>query len=270
MNTPVHNSSTNSLLNTPLKYNEAPWVKNTYGNNILEFRTKGFTIIKDVFEPDSVDAYREEMEKDLVKNERGYLTLPLNSDHSIAPILAPRIRKILPLAVSKPPYVCHATYLSEVFTIGKENPGGPEKDAHKGWHKDGRHYIEGPVEPYFELVSILFYFRDMKEDADGPTQIVVGSHLTNDNPFHGEGRIESFRPRKQDAVLWVAKVWHRALPRRKEGKRLFFLYRFCQPLVENEIPTELPGARGRLWEATDDPALKFYLGGLYQPYSSSQ
>tara|TARA_Y100000815_G_C13219281_1_gene453682 strand:+ start:191 stop:955 length:765 start_codon:yes stop_codon:yes gene_type:complete len=254
-------------MKTPLKYNEEPLMDNHFGNNILELRTKGFTILRDLFEPDSVDAYREEMEKDLIEDENGTLSLSPDSDHSISPILAPRLRQVLPLAVSKPPYICHATYHSEAWSIRRGSPDAPEPDSHFGWHKDGRHYIEGPVEPYFELVSLTFYFRDIEDDADGPTQAVVGSHLTNDNPFHGDGRVEIFKPRKQDAVLWFQKTWHRPLPRRKKGNRYFFLYRFCPPLIENEIPTELPGARGRLWEETNDPALKFYLGGLYQPSS---
>tara|TARA_B100000809_G_scaffold265435_1_gene324261 strand:+ start:1525 stop:2169 length:645 start_codon:yes stop_codon:yes gene_type:complete len=213
--------------------------------------------------------YREEMQKDVITNEQGYLTLPTESDHSIAPILAPRLRQFLPHATSRPPLLCHASYLNEFWSIEKNRPDTPEIDPHAGWHKDGRHFIEGPVEPYFELVSTTFYFRDIDDDADGPTQIVIGSHLTNNNPYYGDGRVESFKPRKQDAVLWFAKTWHRALPRRKEGNRIFFLYRFCPPLVGNEIPRELPGARGRLWEETDDPALKFYLGGLYQPPRTS-
>ncbi|MCJ8329035.1 MAG: phytanoyl-CoA dioxygenase family protein [Lentisphaeria bacterium] len=254
--------NTDIPLKTALKFTE-PIDNVNFGNNILELRTKGFTTVKDVFEPDSVDAYVQEMEKDLVDDGHGSLQLPVDSDHAIAPILAPRIRQVMALAVSKPPYICHPTYLNEYLSVFKETPDAAELDPHDGWHKDGRHYIEGPVEPYFELATITFFFRDMKEEADGATQVVVGSHVTNANPYHGDGRVVSVKPRKQDALLWFSKVWHRWMPRRKEGKRYFFLYRFAPPLIENEIPTELPGARGRLWEATDDPALKFYLGGLY-------
>ena len=193
MNKISNNCSVEDSLKTPLLYNEAPIGGNYLGNNILELRTKGFTILRNVFERDSVDAYREAVEEELLENDEGRDYLPEEADLALAPILAPRLREILPHAVSKPPIIVHATLDSYIQSISKARKHKPAKthDPHKGWHKDGRHYIEGPVEPYFNMVSVTTYLRDLDEDEDGPTQVVVGSHLCNDNPFHGDGRVQA-------------------------------------------------------------------------------
>jgi hypothetical protein len=107
------------------------------------------------------------------------------------------------------------------------------------------------------------YFRDMTV-ADGPTQVVPGSHVDPAlSPYDGSP-VESFLPRKQDVVLWDQRLWHRGAPRTAEGDRIFALYGFyALPRFDQNHPVQMPRALAQLWDDATDPRDRLYLGGIW-------
>lgn len=51
-----------AFLTPALAFNDEPYHANNRGNTLLKFREQGFAVASGVFQPDTVDAFREQLE----------------------------------------------------------------------------------------------------------------------------------------------------------------------------------------------------------------
>ena len=104
----------------PLRFNDALYPWNQLGNILAEYRAKGFVILRDVFERDSVDAFLESVLSAAVKNEHRRWELPEDRREIVWPLYAPRIRQVLPPALS-PAAIPPRPSLVEASWLGSAN-----------------------------------------------------------------------------------------------------------------------------------------------------
>ena len=243
----------------PLRFNDTPYHWNQLGNILAEYRAKGYVILRGVFERDSVDEFLECVLAAAVKNEHGRCELPEDRREIVWPLYAPRIRQVLPPALS-PAVIPPRPSLLEASWVFAE----PNQEVSRQWHKDQRHEgISGREYQYPLNVHLGMYFRDMEHD-DGPTEVVPGSHWDDSRNPYNDSPIEQFLPRKEDVVLWDQRCWHCASTRRKTGLRVFGIFGFY-PIVRYQ---ESPGFKmktsvARAWMEADNPVDETFFGGQW-------
>ena len=205
-----------------LKFVEEPYPLRHLGNLLAQFRAKGFVVLPNVFERESVDGFRQEVEAAVVKNPGGRLELPEDRPELVYPLRAPRIRAPLCGALSPSQIATKASVFETAWLISQS---GKMTDD---WHKDRQHDVGMPGNEYhYPLgVHLGIYYRDMEDIEDGPTAVVPRSHQDQSlNPYNGSAQ-ELFLARKEDVVMWDQRLWHRANSRQKEGWRIFTIYGF--------------------------------------------
>src|SRR5688572_408425 len=118
-----------------LRFNESPYHANHVGSIALEFREKGYAVLYDVFDRNSVDEYRAQVEESIQTRENGGLFLPPDSPLAVAPTYAPRLRQILPPVLSPAlmrPY-------PSLFEVAWLISAGEKPQGAFHWHKDRGH-----------------------------------------------------------------------------------------------------------------------------------
>ncbi len=211
---------------------EEPYSDEVRKGLLQDLKTKGYCVLPDVWERDSVTQYerrirtlagpgaRYGVHANAIPEERQAESwwLPNDCPEFIEPIRAPRIRSMLPAALIPSPQP-----RSKIQCFEQAWVVDPKQDA-QHWHKDYSHSGSSPSEKlehylYPENIYIACYYRDMTE-ADGPTQVIPGSHLdpalipadidlkqynvdwpVTTTPF------ESFTCRKQDCIVWDQRLW---------------------------------------------------------------
>ena len=205
-----------------LKFVEEPYPLRHLGNLLAQFRAKGFVVLPNVFERESVDDFRQEVEAAVVKNQGGRLELQDNRPELVYPLRAPRIRAPLCGALSPSQIATKASVFETAWLISQSG------EMTDDWHKDRQHDVGMPGQEYhYPLgVHLGIYYRDMEDIEDGPTAVVPRSHQDQSlNPYNGSAQ-ELFLARKEDVVMWDQRLWHRANSRQKEGWRIFTIYGF--------------------------------------------
>ena len=250
------------MIEPSLRFNESPYHINDARNLHLQFQEQGYVILRGVFQRDSVDAYREQVEAAVVTNEHGRLLLPGDSPLCIAPTFAPRIRQMLPGALSASSMKPHPSLFEVAWLI---SPSGPPISADKGWHKDRDHEgMPGREYHYPKDVHLGMYFEDMTPEH-GPTQAIARSHRDPTlSPFSG-AEVTSFLPRKEDVVLWDQRIWHRGTPRTLPGLRIFAIFGFYSIPIYGEDRREMQEAQRRAWLDAPDHSERVFYGGPFVP-----
>ena len=165
-----------------LKFVEEPYPLRHLGNLLAQFRAKGFVVLPNVFERESVDDFRQEVEAAVVKNQGGRLELPEDRPELVYPLRAPRIRAPLCGALSPSQIATKASVFETAWLISQS---GKMTDD---WHKDRQHDVGMPGNEYhYPLgVHLGIYYRDMEDIEDGPTAVVPRSHQDQSlNPYNG-------------------------------------------------------------------------------------
>jgi len=248
-----------------LKFVETPYHANILAGYLLEFRERGFVVMRDVFARDSVDVYRTQIEAGIVRREDGKFVLPTETELAIAPTRAPRLRSILPGALSPALMQPHPALFEVAWLI--QSPNSTERAL--GWHKDRNHEgLTGSEYHYPADVHIGMYFEDTTEET-GPTQAIERSHrdLTR-SPYNG-GEPVSFLCRKQDVVLWDQRLWHRATERKAPGYRIFGLFGFYPAPTYHGAPYKMTGGQREAWLSATDPSDQVFYGGTFAPERQS-
>ena len=154
-----------------------------------ELKVRGFCVLPDVYERDSVTAFEA-----VIRSKAGPGALfdvhaqPITSDNEkrwwlpndapelVEPIRAPRIRSFLKRALipAKEPRSKIQVFEAAWLVDPGDGPGH--------WHQDYPHSGEPgqKLEHYLypENIYVACYFRDMAV-ADGPTQVIPGSHVVS-------------------------------------------------------------------------------------------
>lgn len=246
-------------MKTPsLRFVEKPYDSNRLHNYLLRFRARGFVVLPDVFERDSVDAFLEEVKSALGKNESGDWHLPDDRSEMVWPIRAPRLLPALQGALSPSRMTPRISVFETAWLIRESQEKRGE------WHKDRQQEGMPGQEYHYPLgVHLGIYFLDMEKE-DGPTQIIPCSHMDqNLNPYNGS-EVEQFTPRKQDVVLWDQRCWHQATPRTKEGLRVFAIFGFESINSFKPYPLQsMPRALARAWLEAEGSEYESYYGGRW-------
>lgn len=243
-----------------------PYDQNTVGNLLIRYQAQGFVVAPSVFERDSVDAYREQIEAALVPDANGRLMMPPDSPLSIAPTRAVRLRQLVTGALHHGHMPPHPSLFEVSWLIA---PPAPPLDPHVGWHKDRDHEgMPGDDYHYPRDVHFGMYFADMTPEQ-GPTQILPRSHRdTAINPYEPGCEPVSFLCRKEDVVLWDQRTWHRGTSRTLPGgHRIFALFGFYALPVYGPRYRQrtMPAAQRDAWLNSEDPEERVFYGGLYAP-----
>ena len=162
-----------------LRFNEQPYNFNEGGNILAQFRGRGWAVLRNVFDRDSVDAFRELL---LSRCEPPSLStaklgaryvLPDDAPETVAPLYAPRLRQILPQTLSAPRTIGQprASLVEASWII--EHEGSPEsapESPRRAWHKDQQHEGIGSGGYEYPLdVHLAIYLQDVESLECGPT-----------------------------------------------------------------------------------------------------
>ena len=243
-----------------LKFVEEPYPLRHLGNLLAQFRAKGFVVLPNVFERDSVDGFRQEVEATVVKNPGGRLELPEDRPELVYPLRAPRIRAPLCGALSPSQIATKASVFETAWLISQSG------EMTDDWHKDRQHDVGMPGNEYhYPLgVHLGIYYRDMEDIEDGPTAVVPRSHQDQSlNPYNGSAQ-ELFLARKEDVVMWDQRLWHRANSRQKEGWRIFTIYGFYAVQAFQGYPIrQMAKALAQAWIESKGTADEVFYGGAF-------
>ena len=241
-----------------LEFSEEPYGPNQLGNILAQFRARGFAVLPAVFKRDSVDAFREEVEAAVEKDEDGRLFLPDDCMEMVWPLRAPRLRAPLQGALS-PSQMAPQVSVFETSWLVRESG-----DMRGDWHKDREQEGMPGQEYHYPLcVHLGIYYRDM-EPEDGPTGVIPGSHQDQKlNPYNGS-REELFLAKKEDVVMWDQRLWHRAHGRSKPGLRVFSIYGFhaVQAFQAYKL-RQMPRSLANAWVDAKGTEDEVFYGGAY-------
>jgi len=247
-------------LEPSLKFVEEPYPLRHLGNLLAQFRAKGFVVLPNVFERESVDGFRQEVEAAVVKNQGGRLELPEDRPELVYPLRAPRIRAPLCGALSPSQIATKASVFETAWLISQSG------EMTDDWHKDRQHDVGMPGQEYhYPLgVHLGIYYRDMEDIEDGPTAVVPRSHQDQSlNPYNGSAQ-ELFLARKEDVVMWDQRLWHRANSRQKEGWRIFTIYGFYAVQAFQGYPIrQMAKALAQAWIESKGTADEVFYGGAF-------
>ena len=237
---------------------------NDRGNLLLHFRERGFAVLKNVFQRDSVAAYLEQVKGQVVAGPTPSVPLMLKMDSSVAvwPAKAPRLRHVLRGAFSSWISEPQVALLNPGWLI---RPANPDPKIVHDWHKDADHLGVGNIGSYQypSVVHALMYFTDMTP-AHGPTHVIPRSHRDPTLSPFGGAQEEPLLCEKSDVVLWDQRTWHRGAARTVEGLRIMALFSFY-PLPINDTPRPMPEAQRAAWLSSTDATDKITFGGPFEP-----
>lgn len=246
---------------TALKYNSTPYSEIEIDGFIQEFQEKGYAVLPNVFERESVKLFKQELKEVMTFDGLTY-TIPDDSPQYIAGALAPRGRQILPFALShsvaKPMPVIHTTI---IVIETDETRGQYAPDWHKDRQPDG---MPGNEYHYPSDVFLAFYFEDIDENH-GPTQIIPGSHRDiNLLPNCGETE-ESILLNMEDALLIDQRAWHRGVPRKAPGTRFVIVYGMYALPHHYSVTFQMPKVQLQHWMNAEKLTDRVYFGGPFAP-----
>ena len=250
------------FLTPALQFNETPYHPNDSGNLLLQFREQGFALLRNVFESNSVDAYREQMKSFVVAIDSPNNPLELRCEDPISlyPGRAPRLLQVLRGAfmpwISEPsPVMLHSGWLLR--------PSNPEEHLVHDWHKDADHVGASCTDGYThpQLVHTAIYFEDMTPEM-GPTYVIPRSHRDPKlSPYAGAAEAP-FLPAKGDVVIWDQRLWHRASPRTASGIRILCIYGYCGVPLSSR-PMAITPARREAFNSATTGQERLLLGGPF-------
>ena len=248
------------MKNSSLRYNQNLFPDSEIKKLIHQFKQKGFVILPNVFERESVKKFKTELEEIMFHNGISY-TIPDNSPHYMAGALAPRGRQILPHSLSdsiaKPMPSIHTT----IIVIETDKTNGYAPDWNKDRQPDG---MPGKEYHFSSDVFLAFYFEDITEEH-GPTQIIPGSHQDNTlNPYN-DSKVESILLNMEDALLIDQRAWHRGISRKAPGTRFVIVYGMYALPQHYGTTFQMPHAQIHHWMNADNLNDRVYFGGPFAP-----
>lgn len=134
---------------------------------------------------------------------------------------------INPAALAMARWLCgQSTIMAGASSIVK--PGNEENRHHLPMHNDN-HGVPPPMSQYAHWCNTSWVLTDYREEEDGPTVFIPGSHLFGRAPLNHEAaywKAESpyqplpLRAEPGSLAVWHGATWHGSLPRTKPGLRV--------------------------------------------------
>lgn len=244
-----------------LEFVEELYTKEEVDSMMTVFRDKGWVILPDVLKRESVDPFREQLEKLVINTGTGY-TIPHECPHYVHATYAPRGRQVLPYSLShsqaKPKPCLHTT----IVIIQKDGDTSYIPDWHKDREPDGM-----PSKEYHYPMDVFlaFYFEDIT-DEHGPTEVMPGSHRDiTMTPARKELPVDTVYCRKQDALLIDQRTWHRGTPRTVAGTRFLIVYGiYALPFYYVHL-AHMPVSQRQAWINARNSNDRVFFGGPFAP-----
>lgn len=244
-----------------LRFVDSPYHANTQENLLAEFRETGFVVLPDVFERDSVDAFRAEV-VGLIDRRDKRMALADDAPHRVWPVRAPRIRNVIRGALSPDEMFPVPSLFEDAWLISPAVEPGVKTG---GWHKDRSHRGMPGNEYHYPLnVHLAVYFDDMSP-AHGPTAAIPRSHRDPSLSPQAGSKTQLFLPRKQDVVLWDQRCWHSATGRTIPGERILAIFGFYPTPVfgASGLPRLMSASQRAAWMEAESPEDQIYFGGAF-------
>lgn len=245
-----------------LKFVEEPYDDATANGILRQFRERGWALLPDLFERDSVEPFVEQIHaaKRLVGNE---WRMPDDHPLYVWAARAPRIRQLLAPSLS---HSHEAPPVPSLFrTLWVLQAAGESEHVIPRWHKDYEPECMPGKEYHYPLaVFVTIYFEDQQEGY-GPPEIVPGSHWDLSlTPWSGAPQ-ETMLSRKQDGILLDQRTWHRGTPRTVPGSRLLAMYGYYALPLFYTSPLRMPRAQRMEWENARTREDLGFWGGFFMP-----
>jgi len=244
------------------KFIKEPYPEDDVTRMVSEFQVKGYTILRNVFERESVKEFNQQLEELKYFNGISY-TLPDDCPHYIHGALAPRGRQLLPYLLSnsqaKPMPVIHTT----IIVIETDEAKGYAPEWHKDRQPDG---MPGKEYHYPQDVFFAYYFEDVDEEH-GPTQIIPGSHRDVNLRPNTDAPVESILLNREDALLIDQRAWHRGISRKVSGTRFVIVYGIYGLPHYYSTNVYMPHIQRDLWIKSTSLKDRVYFGGPFAPPS---
>ena len=251
-----------SFLRPELKFTEEVLHPNSRGNILAKFREKGFAVVPGVFQRDSVDGFRAQIESLVEEGESPDQPLRLESDDPILvhPAAAPRLINMLKgtfMAWNNEP---HPVLFHPAWVI---KPSNPDKPLVHDWHKDADHEGKSNIHGYSRptIVHVNMYFEDMTVER-GPTYAIPRSHRDPGiSPYDGASE-EPLICQKGDAGIWDQRLWHRGSSRIEKGVRIVAIFGFYSVPTGAERWTVNPSQKHAYMAAKSDQEKTLFGGPI--------
>lgn len=214
------------------------------------FRRDGIVLLRGLFDADTVARVRAITDRAIdQKADDTYVQVVqsapvLRNTQSLDPLFGE-------LLVRPPLPELNLALLGPGYGFCGQNVIRSDRDqAISGWHVDGT--VEFPISggltrhdarqfmPVF-WYSVQIALSDILDPADGPTEVVPGSHYSGQHPpeackdpqtrevpsFEGQGPVPVLC-RAGDAYLFNHQLWHRGAPNRSGKRRYLMQNQYCQ------------------------------------------
>lgn len=253
-----------------LQFNEPLNEPNMEGIYLSQFREKGWVTLPHVFDPDSVDEFRAQVESAIRPGSVPWIPLELPDDSPLAvwPAKAPRLLEFLKRCL---PHAALPVFPVLIRSGWIVRPSNSEAKHVHDWHKDGDHEnvscANGYAPPNF--LHVAMYFEDMTPEC-GPTWAINRSHRDGKlSPFE-EGFVQTpFSPGKADVVVWDPRLWHCGGARTKNGTRICAVFNYVGVIVNGTQSTASPSQQKAYFQAQND-AEKILYGGQFVPFREEE
>jgi hypothetical protein len=207
---------------------------------IERFHRDGFLFLQNVLTPETVDRLKSDLDQRLAE-EGNYMggSFQLQTrmfESSEANLRLFEMEPIVTFAEKLIANVCHVIHNNSFRT--------PSGEGITTWHQDdASHYIVTHGEPPTNvrlpvlLFSCNYYLTDVDEVAQGPTQLVPGSHLFGAGPppsLEGtpwEERVFHCIGGAGSVIMFNNQVWHRGAPNFSERTRYVTQVSYARRLI---------------------------------------
>lgn len=209
-------------------------------DNVVELQRDGFTVIRDVVDPETVRRARDSIIRLAVgshnRTRRRDAIQPFRHDPLFLDLL------VEPVQLAMADAVCGKGLLDSQAGLVRDVTSNPQ-----GLHAENALWLPAPYPDHHYICSSMLTL-DHFDEANGGTCFVPGSHLTKLDPTP-EGSVELTGAVTPDAppgslIIWVGGTWHGARQRLTEGERVSLLTIFTRPSLRpaqdiRSIPSSL-------------------------------
>lgn len=208
--------------------------------HIAELRRDGFTIVRDVIDPKTVERARAVIRRHAKpsghRTRQSDVMMPLRFDQMFVDLL------LNPIQLALADAVCGKGMLDSQAGLVRDRSSNPQ-----GLHAENALWLPAPYPKHHYLCSAMLTL-DHFDEADGGTCFVPGSHRSGLDPAPEESLALTGAVTPEAApgslIVWVGGTWHGAQQRTNDGERVSLLTIFTRPSLRpaqdlRALPTSL-------------------------------
>ncbi len=250
----------NGMEQPRLRFTQDAYAEEAVAEIIRSFQTKGYAVLPNVFERESVDLFAEQL-RAAVDHDGIEYRICDDSPLYVWAAQAPRVKQVLVPALTHTaaaglPSLCNTMWIIQPH----DRP-----DLVPAWHKDRE--PEGmPGSEYHYPIDVFvgFYFEDLTDDR-GPLRAIPGSHWDSSMTPFTEAPQDVVLCRKEDGLLLDQRIWHCGTPRTVPGIRCLAVYAYyLVPVHYGHVP-QMPAIQREIWMRQTTRREQAFWGGAFAP-----